>query len=928
MAGHQSHREPASVIGREAELALLQDVVAAGARGGALVLLGAAGIGKTTLWEAAVAAARARGVTVLAARSSGSDARLPFAGLIDLCESIGPDELSELAEPQRTALEAALLRAEPRGSMQSTAIALGFLAVVRSLAARTPVAIAIDDLQWLDQPSADVVAYVLRRLGEADVRYLFARRPGQIEAVERGLGSQRLERVELGGLSLGAVRRLLFERLDLTVSRLLLRRIVEVTQGNPLFALELGRSLARDGTPTVADELPLPATVEELFGARTAGLAAPVRKVLLAVALSADPRVEQVAAVTEPGALEAAVDAGVVAVEANRARASHPLLAAAMQSNSRASERRELHLALAASATEEHLRVLHLALAAVGADAGLAARIGAAADDAFARGARWQAMLLAGHALRLTPAGAPERAQRVLALAGRLDDIGDLRSMTDLLEAEFDSLPAGPLRARAMLMLSDGENVSGMQQQDAYLERALAECGEDTNLRAYLLAKRACNAAAAAVAGLREAEATAIAAVQAASEPKVERFALYALAWARALGGRPVDDLCERSRVAADPASYISASPERIAGKRLIWRGELDRARTLLSSLSELADERGDLTSYAMVRMHLCELELRAGDHAAAATLLDEWAESSDFDAQFRPQYQRCRALLAAARGDAAQAQRWADEAIDRARATACRWDELEALRARGVAALVRRDPQRAAEDLSLVWEHCEREGVRDPGAFPVAPELVEALAELGALEPAREIAQQVAALADEQESAWAGACARHCDALVALARDPRDQGASASLAANAEKFEQLGLPWDAARSRLALGRALRRARRWRGARDARGGAQRLHGPRGARLGGVGAGRARSRRGAPPRRKSRADADRATGGRARCRGSCEQADRHDAVRDRRHGGGSPLARVREARHPLAIPDRQGARRRVGAWDERDAIASR
>ncbi len=821
LADQQFNREPAPVIGREAERALVHDVVVAGARGGALVLIGGAGIGKTTLWEDVVVAARARGVPVLAARSSGSEARLPFAGLIDLCESIGPDDLAELPAPRRAALEAALLRAEPGGPVESTVIALAFLDVVRSMAACVPVVIAIDDLQWLDQPSAEVVAFLVRRLGGADVRYLLARRPGRTEAVERVLARQRLERLQLAGLSLGAVRRLLFERLDLTVSRLLLRRILEVTEGNPLFALELGRSLAVSGTPAVADELPLPETIEELFGARTARLPQPVRRALLAVALSADPRIEEIAAVTEPGALEAAVDAGMVIIDGGRARASHPLLAAAMQSNSHARERRELHLALAATASEEQLSVMHLSLATVRPDAALAARVAAAADDAFARGARRQAMLLADHALRLTPAGAPERAQRVLVLAGRLDDIGDLRRMTDLLEAEFDSLPSGPPRAHALLMLSDGERVGGMHEQDRYLERALAECGDDTNLRAHLLAKKACNAAAAAVLGLPEAEATAAAAVNAASEPNVQRFALYALAWARMLGGRPVDDLCARSQVAAEPTSYISASPERIAGKRLIWRGELDGARALLTSLSALADERGDLTSYAMIRLHLCELELRAGDHGAAAALLDEWAESSDFDAQFRPQYHRCRALLAAGRGDAAEAERWANEAIDRARATACRWDELEALRARGIAALLEREPARAIEDLRIVWRHCEREGVRDPGAFPVAPELVQALAELGEIEPAREVARRLVELADEQDHPWGRACAVHCGAVVALAADLHDATATARLHQAASEFERLGVPLDAARSRLALGRALRRAKRWRGAREA-----------------------------------------------------------------------------------------------------------
>jgi hypothetical protein len=91
-------------------------------------MVGGPGIGKTTLWDETVSAAWRRGIRVLAAHSSGSDAQLPFAGLIDLCELIASDELAALPAPQRSVLEAALLRVEPRGTpAESTAIALGDL---------------------------------------------------------------------------------------------------------------------------------------------------------------------------------------------------------------------------------------------------------------------------------------------------------------------------------------------------------------------------------------------------------------------------------------------------------------------------------------------------------------------------------------------------------------------------------------------------------------------------------------------------------------------------------------------------------------------------------------------------------------------------------------------------------------------------------
>src|SRR5262249_33213567 len=99
-------------IGREPELALLREFLGRRDGGQALVLSGGAGIGKTTLWEAAVGAARRRRFRVLSTRASGADTRLAFAGLIDLLDDVESRELAALPTPQRRALEIAVLRAE------------------------------------------------------------------------------------------------------------------------------------------------------------------------------------------------------------------------------------------------------------------------------------------------------------------------------------------------------------------------------------------------------------------------------------------------------------------------------------------------------------------------------------------------------------------------------------------------------------------------------------------------------------------------------------------------------------------------------------------------------------------------------------------------------------------------------------------------
>ena len=810
--------EPVSIVGREPELASLRElpVGEGGVRG--LVLIGEPGIGKTTLWEAGVTAARSRGAEVLVARPSESEARLPFAGLIDLCGHIGSAEFGALPVPQRRALEAALLRAEPiDGSAHAGAVEFGFVAAVRAVAARTPLVIAIDDLQWVDRSSADVLAFAARRLREASVGFLLARRPTRVTELERALGHGSLLRVEVGALTIGALRRMLLDRLGLTVSRPLLRRVVEVTQGNPLFALEIGRSLLEHDASADADEIPLPDSVEEIVGGRVGQLAAGVRTALLTTALSDDLGVAKLSAVAGSDAVDDALHAGVLVVDGERVRAAHPLLAAVARKRSRVRERRELHRVLAGVMDDGPLRALHLALASTGADEDLAGELVAGAREASARGERQQTVELARHALRLTPAGSDARGERVLALAGALYEAGELRLLTKLLSEELESLPTGAMRARARLLLGEGYGSQSLDEADGQLELALGECGDDPALRAYLLAKRAANVAAGRVSRMHDAEAWALEALRTADRQEVERVALYALAWAHALTGRPVDELCARSHAEADTAAYLAASPERVAGQRHVWRGEIAEARGALARLLALADERGEEASYVLVRLHICELELRTGGWDSARSLLDEWAESSNRELTFRPQYQRCRALLAAGRGDEDDTERWASDAISRAQKTASRWDELEARRARGIGALRAGAPDRAAEDLGAVWEHTQREGILEPGAFPVAPELVEALVELDRLTEARTVTDRLARMAKHQRHPWALASAQRSRGLL----QPGSDRAAATLRAAAAEFERLGLPFDAARSLLALGRTQRRAKQWRAARDA-----------------------------------------------------------------------------------------------------------
>ena len=479
-----------------------------------------------------------------------------------------------------------------------------------------------------------------------------------------------------------------------------------------------------------------------------------------------------------------------------------------------------LQLAHVASGGER--RAHHLALATELPDEAVAASVAAAAAVAATRGAVVDSAALAEHALRLTPPASAQRVERLLALGEYLVIAGEPQRVTDLLVPEMDALPPGPPRVRAQLLLADGGAVKNVDDLERHLDLAVAAGGEAA-LLAQPLAWRAEVLAVARVQRIADAEAGAAKALAAARDagPEAERHARAALAWARALGGRPLAELVDRDRDAEDPAVDLYRTADRVAAMQLLWRGDVAGARARVSELLAAADDRGQAFAYVVLRLNLCEVELRAGDCDRAERLLEAWDATADGELLIQPGNERCRALLAAVRGDPEGAQRWAAEAIVGWEETQVAWDLLEAQRAQGLAALAAGAPERAIEPLQAAWEHMLREGVRDPGAFPVAPDLAEALIEVGRVDEAREIADCLEATAAQLEHPWAQIGARRCRALIEFAAGGGADGPAQELLDAAADYDQRGLQFDQARTLLGLGRAVRRLRRWGAARAA-----------------------------------------------------------------------------------------------------------
>ncbi|MGH2694499.1 MAG: AAA family ATPase, partial [Actinomycetota bacterium] len=263
------------VLGRTREVdAIVRFVDRLPTEGGSLVIAGEAGIGKTTLWRAGVAAAERRSYRVCRCRPAHAETEMSFAALIDLFEDVPEDAFESLPGPQRRALEVALLRREPEErSVDQGAVAAAALGLLKALAEVAPVAVAVDDVQWLDSASARVLRFVFRRVRNAPIGVLASVRTGTAVALIEPLSEGPPTEVRVAPLSLGAIQRLLRSRLDPKLPRPLVSRIHEVSGGNPFFALEITRGLQRRGVVPRPDEaLPIPDTLGDLVRDHLAAL--------------------------------------------------------------------------------------------------------------------------------------------------------------------------------------------------------------------------------------------------------------------------------------------------------------------------------------------------------------------------------------------------------------------------------------------------------------------------------------------------------------------------------------------------------------------------------------------------------------------------------------------------------------------------------
>ena len=805
-----------SLVGREAELGAVETFLSS-ERPCAVAIVGEPGIGKTTLWQAAVEHARARGARVLVARPTESEARLAFAALADLLADV-PDELfARLPEPQRVGLDAALLRAASARPPQRRVVGAGFLTLLRALSGESEVVCAIDDLQWLDASSAAVVEFALRRLGEEPVRGIFSVRATELArppmpALEH---DRRVEHLELGPLSVAALHRVLAQELGSTFPRPTLVRIAQVAGGNPLYSIEIARELNRSGERDISGRLPVPQDLDALVRARVRALPAKARGALLRAATLARPDTETI----DPVELAPAEEAGLVRVDADgRIEFVHPLFASAVYSAAPAARLREAHRAAAGLARDPEERARHLALAASGPDAEVVQELQSAARHARMRGSPDSAAELTGLALRLLPANAPERPELQLELAEQLHLASDFPAARALLEELRATLEPGDLRARALLTLVDIDYWrSGESAAMALAEEALAEA-RDPVLRAR------CHAAVALAAGTVDLPKAAASAREALAllervpdpDPGLVAVALSARVRADLFLGDGFDQETAMRALALEESSPPAIVDTRVVfklGQWLRYIDDLDGARANLEDAEQQAREEGDESSLANILLNRVIVATWAGDLAGAAELAERMLDAFGQHGMDPEAGDLWRAYVDAYAGR-----------VESVREAAARADPGEPIvtalwsRCLGLSELGAGETVSADRHLTEALEVFERVAFREPAIWRVDGDAIEAALAVGDVDRAEGLLKRFEERAARSRIPWGLAVSARCRGLVLAARGELDAAAEALERALAE-HERCPMPFERARTLLVQGRLQRRLKRKREAR-------------------------------------------------------------------------------------------------------------
>jgi DNA-binding CsgD family transcriptional regulator len=811
------------IVGRDEALRSVLAFFDQGAEGPvALVLEGEAGIGKSTLWLQAIEYGRRDGRRVLSCRPAAAERGLAQVGLIDLLEGSVDEVLPALSAPKRRALEVALLRDEAGGDgVDRRTLAVATHTVLQLLGEQSPLLVAVDDAQWLDSSSSALLAFALRRQDRSRVRALLTRRLESgvyASDLEDGLGSAHVERLPVGPLSVGALHRLLVNRLGRPFARQTLLRIHEGSGGNPFFALEIARVVAEDRDP--GRPLPVPETLEELVHGRISCLPDATRETLgLVAALGTATELLLERAGVEPSTLEPAFVANVLEREGHTVRFTHPLLASASYTVLGV-RRAAVHRRIVEFVDDPLARAHHLALATTSPDADVAAALDEACSLAGARGAQADAATFAEQALRLTPATDVDvRRRRALTAARAYRAAGEWTRARAIATDLLAESPAGPWRAEALYVLSQIE-IDDLAVR--LLEDALQEADGNPALQSRVQTRLALTSRfrKGFAGALEDARIALVLAEQTGDEALTMEALAVLIMLGSAVGDEAIPEWAARAweiaTASGDP--YLLREARAFEVSILSEGGRIEEARTLLEQEYEAWRDRDELFG-AELLWELAWIELDGGRWEMAA---DYAARSRDISLQYRQEGNQNyipSSWIALHRGQFEVARVEAERGLELCEEQIGFLPPL-LLAAPGLVALWSGDAATAEDFLGRADRCAEMLGWREPARRPWTADYSEALLELGRIDEAERLLDRWEADALRLDRAWVLAQVTRCRGLVAAAGG--NVGKAETLLIDAVvAHEQVGDRFGRARASLALGLVRRRARQKKPAREA-----------------------------------------------------------------------------------------------------------
>ena len=806
----------------------------------ALAIAGEPGAGKSTLWRAGAEAACQAGHRLLRSEPSAAEADLAFAALSDLLTDVLPGVGPQVPDPQREALEVALLL-RPAGPEPPTARAVGLavLAALRGLTNAGPVLVAIDDVQWVDEASLEALTFAFRRADSGPLGLLVAARTeapaDPLTAVAppppRGwrdlVTTVSAETIDLAPLDHWQVQRLL----PRTVSARQARIVARQSRGNPFWALQIAESLESADIPVPPLARTLPERLARSLSddaSEALAVVAGAGRITVAGALAALNQLEDPAA-----ALDEAVVAGVVVETGDRVAPAHPLIGAAAVEALPPGRRQRLYQRLAATAATPERYAHFAALAAgPGPDAAVADALEAAAASAHGRAGNAEAAQFAARAVAFTPErdGAALvrrhiRAGELFFLAGEL-----LRSLDHLEALDLRELTIADLERALPLLIDNTETVHDVAAASAIVARAVAETGPDPRHRALVLALA--SDITYGIPGRRRDLATEAIRNAEAAGPAADAAlhrALNNLLMAKVLAGDGLDtELLERaehveSRVPV-ARLYDAADLERGLWSRYVE--DLDTARAALQRCIARAREAGDDYALSVFQSYLAATEELAGDYRAArAAIAASDAAAVWHDWPLSAWHVEPRTQLLIAAGDLDGAVGLVDRHLsDRSRAAAAFIGALT----RGRVSAWRDDAAGAARHLERAAQHADELEFADPAVRQwLDPDLAEAYVAEGRRGDALRISAWLRDVGERLRRPALTGTASRIEALAAAQAGDLDAAAESARAAVAA-HETAPLRVELARSLLALGQIERRRKARKQSRSALAGARDL----------------------------------------------------------------------------------------------------